>query len=304
MLSDRKILITGLTGQIAHPMARHLAQDNEVWGVARYTRDGSREEAEAIGVIPHTADLAAGDLGDLPDDFTHLVHFAAWQGPGTDYDRAIRTNAEATGLLMAHCRNAEAALIASTCSVYAPDPDPLHAIAETDPLGDAHAGHSPTYSISKIAQEAVARTMARHLGLPTTIARINASYGPGGGLPAYHLDWIVAGETVHLREPAPSPYSPIHQDDLDAQVAPMLEAAAVPATVVNWGGDETVTAEDWCAYFGSLTGRQPVIAHHDMPGTQAGSACTNDRRLAVTGPCSVTWRDGMSALVGQRHPGL
>ena len=36
MLSDRKILITGLTGQIARPMARHLAHDNEVWGVATF----------------------------------------------------------------------------------------------------------------------------------------------------------------------------------------------------------------------------------------------------------------------------
>jgi nucleoside-diphosphate-sugar epimerase len=30
-----------------------------------------------------------------------------------------------------------------------------------------------TYSITKIAAEAVARTMARALGLPTTIARLN-----------------------------------------------------------------------------------------------------------------------------------
>ena len=50
MPSDRKILITGLTGQIGHPVARYLARDNEVWGVARYSADGSRERAEAIGV--------------------------------------------------------------------------------------------------------------------------------------------------------------------------------------------------------------------------------------------------------------
>ncbi|HIL47457.1 MAG TPA: NAD-dependent epimerase/dehydratase family protein, partial [Acidimicrobiia bacterium] len=86
--SDRKILITGLTGQIGHPVARYLARDNEVWGVARYSADGSRERAEAIGVHPHVADLETGDYGDLPTDFTHLVHFAAWQGPTPDFDRA------------------------------------------------------------------------------------------------------------------------------------------------------------------------------------------------------------------------
>ena len=117
MPSDRKILITGLTGQIGHPVAVFLARDNEVWGVARYSADGSRERAEAIGVHPHVADLETGDYGDLPTDFTHLVHFAAWQGPTPDFDRAMRANAEATGLLMAHCRHAAAAPIASTTPV-------------------------------------------------------------------------------------------------------------------------------------------------------------------------------------------
>ena len=161
MASDSKILITGLTGQIGHPVARFLALDNEVWGVARYSADGSRERAESIGVHTHVADLETGDYGDLPTDFTHLVHFAAWQGPAPDFDRAIRANAEATGLLMAHCRHAEAALIASTNTVYRPNEDPWHAYLETDPLGNPTAPHSPTYAISKIAQEAVARTMAR-----------------------------------------------------------------------------------------------------------------------------------------------
>ena len=66
MLSDRKILITGLTGQIGHPIARFLARDNEVWGVARFTAEGSRERSETIGVRTHSADLADGNLSDLP----------------------------------------------------------------------------------------------------------------------------------------------------------------------------------------------------------------------------------------------
>ena len=175
MLSDRRILVTGLTGQIGHPVARFLAEDNDVWGVARFSADGSQERAESIGVRTHVADLASGDLSGLPDDFTHLVHFAAWQGKADDHDRAIRANAEATGLLMAHCQHAEAALIASTNSVYRANEDPLHRYTETDPLGDPTAPHSPTYGVSKVSQEAVARTMARVLDLPTTIARINAS---------------------------------------------------------------------------------------------------------------------------------
>ena len=225
MLRDHKILVTGLTGQIGHPIARFLARDNEVWGVARFSAEGSRARAEAIGVTTHMADLASGDLNGLPDDFTHLVHFAAWQGKALDHDRAIRANAEATGLVMNHCRRAVGALIASTNSVYRPHQDPMHRYVETDPLGDATAPHSPTYGVSKVSQEAVARTMARVLDLPTTITRINASYGPNGGLPAYHGDWVAAGESVWLREPGPNAYSPIHEDDMASQVEALLEAA-------------------------------------------------------------------------------
>jgi hypothetical protein len=35
--------------------------------------------------------------------------------------------------------------------------------------------------------------MPDHSGLPTVIARMNASYGPNGGLPALNLDALLAG---------------------------------------------------------------------------------------------------------------
>ena len=156
----------------------------------------------------------------------------------------------------------------STASVYRPVDDPMHEFLETDPLGDANSPHAPTYSMSKIAEEAVARTCARMFDLPVVIARMNASYGPNGGLPAYHLDWIVAGEPVTMRWD-PCPYSPIHQDDINAQTEMLLGAASVPATIVNWGGDEAVSPQEWCAYFGELTGRAATVVVKEMPGTTA-----------------------------------
>ena len=152
-------------------------------------------------------------------------------------------------------------------------------------------------------QEAVARTMARMLGLPTTIARINASYGANGGLPAYHCDWVAAGRPIRLRAPAPSPYSPIHTDDMATQVAPLLDGASVPATIVNWCGDEVVAAEAWCALFGERLGVEPALVYDEVSGSQPGSAADPSRRLSLTGPCTVGWRDGMAALVDQRADG-
>jgi len=57
-----KILITGPTGQVAVPIARALAADNEVWGIARFTDITAREGLEQAGIRCQTVNLAAGDF--------------------------------------------------------------------------------------------------------------------------------------------------------------------------------------------------------------------------------------------------
>ena len=301
MLSGEKILITGTAGQIAFPLARHLVADNEVWGIARFSDVESRVKVDALGVTTRVCDIASGDFDGVPDDFTYIVHLAAFQGPGLDFDHAIRVNAEGTGLLLAHCRRAKAALVMSTHSVYRPHDDPLHVYGETDPLGEVNSSLSPPYSMSKIAQEAVARTCARQFDLPVVIARMNASYGPNGGLPVYHLDAAVAGQHVTTRWD-PCPYSPIHEDDINTQTAALLEAATVPARIVNWGGDDAVTVQEWSAFFAELTGHDVPVDVVATPATLRGSIADPTNRRAITGPCRVGWRDGLRPAYAARYP--
>ena len=301
MLSDQKILVTGPAGQIAAPLCEFLAGDNEVWGIARFSVPGSRDEVDAMGVTTRVVDLAESDFSEVPDDFTYVLHLAAAIGPGTDYDHSLRVNAEATGFLLDHCRKAKAALVMSTCSVYKPNPDPLHAYLETDPLGEAIVPGVPTYAVTKIAEEAVARYCSRALDLPVVIARMNAAYGPRGGLPAYHLDAVVAGQTVTVRHD-PAPYSPIHQDDINGQVEAMLGAASTPATIVNWGGDDPVGPHDWCPLFAELSGRTLDLQVQPVPGSQPGNSIDTTKRLSITGPCQVRFPDGFRRLYEGRYP--
>lgn len=301
MLRGEKILITGPAGQIAYPLTEYLSRDNEVWGIARFSEAGSRERVEALGVTTRVVDLAAGDYRDLPDDFTYVLHLATFQGGGADYDWAITVNGEGTGLLLQHCRKAKAALVMSTQSTYKPLDDPLHVFKETDALGDGNSVHAPTYSISKITEEAVARYCARAFDLPVTIARMNASYGPNGGLPTYHLDWIIGQQPVVTRWD-PCPYSLIHQDDINEQAEALLAAASVPTTVVNWGGDEVVSVQQWCAYIGELTGITPDVQVKLMPGTSRGSIADPTKRISLTGPCKVPWREGIRRTFEERYP--
>ena len=301
MLQGEKILVTGPAGQIAAPLCAYLAPHNEVWGIARFSLPGTREEVEAMGVTTRKIDLGDADFSDLPDDFTYVLHLAAAIGQSPDYDESLRVNAEATGLLLTHCRTAKAALVMSTASVYKPHPDPRHAFLETDPLGEAVLPGVPTYSISKIAEEAVARFAARSLNLPVTIARMNVAYSGYGGLPAYHLDAIASGKQVTVRHD-PCPYSPIHQDDINDQTEAMLAAASVPATIVNWGGDDPIGPHDWCAEFARLTGKPANIVVQEVPGSQIGNTLDTTKRLAIAGPCKVRFPDGFRRLYEERYP--
>jgi nucleoside-diphosphate-sugar epimerase len=301
MLRGEKILVTGPAGQIAAPLCRFLAADNEVWGIARFGAPGARAASEAMGVTTRVVDLADGDFSEVPTDFTYLLHLAAAIGPSTDYDQSLRVNAEATGLLLSHCRKVKAALVMSTCSVYKPAADPRHRYTETDALGEAVVPGTPTYSVTKIAEEAVARYCARELDVRVVIARMNVAYSARGGLPAYHLDMVASGAPVVVRHD-PALYSPIHQDDINAQVAALLDAASTPALVVNWGGDEVTGPQEWCAQFAALTGKAADVRVQAVPGSQPGSVADNTKRLAITGPCTVPVVEGMRRLYAERYP--
>src|SRR5262245_20638366 len=299
MLRGEKVLITGPAGRIAHGLARTLAPDNEVWGIARFSDPATRAEVDALGVTTRVVDLADPDLAALPSDFTYLLHLAA--DFGEDYEQGLRVNAEGTGLLLSHCRRAKAALVMSTVTVYKPHADPYHPFREDDPIGDAGLPHPQPYSIVKIAEEAVARYCAREFGLPTTIARMGCAYGDRGGLPLWHLQAIAAGKPVVARWD-PLPYSPIHYDDINAQVEALVDAATAPATIVNWAGDVPVTVQEWASYFAGLLGLEADLRVEVVPGASVGSVGDHTKRTSITGPCTVDWREGFRAMAATYFP--
>ncbi len=207
----------------------------------------------------------------MPDDVDYVLNLAVVKSNRWDVD--LRGNAEAAGLLMAHCRTATAFLHCSSTAVY--EPAGAHQVTEGDPLGDNHRVMMPTYSIAKISAEAVVRTEARQLGLPTTIARLNVPYGDNGGWPAFHLECMLAGAPIQVHPDRPNLFNPIHEDDLIAELPAMLDAAAVPATIVNWGGDQQVALEDWVIELGRLVGREPVLV--ETESTIGGVTTDNTR---------------------------
>jgi nucleoside-diphosphate-sugar epimerase len=280
------------------PIATALAAENEVWGIARFTDDTAREALEKAGVRCEKVNLAGGDFTGIPDDFDYVINLAV--AKSGKWDKDLGANAESVGLLMAHCRGAKAFLHCSSAAVYdPPDDDPR---TERTALGDNHKPLFPTYSISKIAGEVVARTMARVLDMPTTIARLNVPYGDNGGWPFYHMEMMLGGIPIAVPPGGPAVYNPIHEDDIIAGIPKLLAAASVPATTVNWCGDQAVSLQEWCTYLGSLIGKEPVFQVSDQ--ALRGNPTDASRMRELIGGTTVDWRDGLRRMAAKFHPEL
>ena len=218
-LTGRKVVITGVTGQVARPLAVSLARHNEVYGAARFTDAAARAALESAVVHCVAVDLAQGDVAGRPPDADLVLHFAV--AKTNDWEVDLASNSGGLASLMEHHQRAQAFLHCSTTGVYKPEGH--RQFAEDGPLGDNHGVWSflRTYSICKTS-EGTARWAASRFGLPTTFARLSVPYGDNGGWPA------------------------IHQDDIVAMVPGLLAVASVPAATVNWGGSEAVSIEEWC----------------------------------------------------------
>jgi nucleoside-diphosphate-sugar epimerase len=302
MIKNQKILVTGASGSVASSLVKALAPDNEVWGAARFANPAARQAVESAGAKTIALDLGSGEFAGLPNDFSYVVHLAYYRGGMNDFDQAVRVNGEGTGFLLHHCRTAKAALVMSANTVYAPHEDPWYAPKEDAAIGGMIPPWAPTSSTSKIAQEAVARYCARNLGLPVTIARLNTVYGPGDRfLPITNMDAVVQGKEIAVRSD-PYPHAPIHVEDIYLQLEAMLDAASVPATIVNWVGDEVVTAQQWCAYVAGWSGKPANLRLKPVPGAPPGGLADPVLRRSITGPCAIRFVEGYRAIYDQRHP--
>ena len=315
MITDERILVTGVTGTIGHQLAVHLAQNNEVWGLARFgdpaTREretyhavatpprsptlSSRQALEAAGVKVRRVDLAAGDFGDLPHDFTYVLHLAWLRADLDQLDAAMKANVEGAGLLLQHCHRAKAALVMSGMGVYSGNDDPWWAYRENDPIGRGATAYAPTSPACKLGVESVARFCARAFDLPVVICRLNTLTGLPATFPGMHIDAVMKGRTM-VAPSDPTPHSPIHIEDMKWMLEPLLDAAATAACITNWCGDDVTTVQQWVADTARWSGREGRLEVQPVPGSPAGALADPARRRSITGPCRYGFEESFRRL--------
>jgi nucleoside-diphosphate-sugar epimerase len=298
MLSGEKILITGAGGKIGFPIARALAKHNEVWGAARFSNPSDSNRLLEAEVRPVQLDVSSGHFSELPDDFTYVLHAATAEGTAEQaWDYVKRANVQASGELLYHCRNAKGFVYCSSGSIY--KYQGRRPLREDDPPGVPLCSK---YSFSKVAAEETCSWVSNHFGIPLTIIRICSTYGPLGGAPADRLATLIAGRKIRLHPDKPNNYNPIYEDDYVELGIRAMEAAESPALVVNWAGSETVSAEDYCSYMGSLVGMQPEFEYMPQAHTPLWPDVT--RMHEVLGRTKVHWKDGFRRMIEARYPDL
>jgi hypothetical protein len=91
-------------------------------------------------------------------------------------------------------------------------------------------------------------------------------------------------------------HSPIHIEDMKHQLEPLLQAASNPALIVNWGGDEAVSMQEWVRLTNEWSGRTATLEVRTVPGAPIANAADPALRRSITGPSRINFREEFRKL--------
>src|SRR6201999_965391 len=285
-LSGRKVLVTGASGVVAFPVARELAKSNEVFAVARFSDPEQSRSLEKAGARPIAFDLADPDLSPLPESVDVVINYAVLPPQKNAYE----VNAGAAGRLARRYRECEAFVHGSTGSLYQYQGE--RPLREDDPYG-LHSS-AENYAASKIAAEFLLKHLSADYELPVVLVRIFSFYGPRGGGVTQRIDQMVRGEPVSVYPGVRNVHTPLYQDDYVEKTIAAIGIATVGAEVVNVGGTEAVTTQEYCQIAGEILGREPSFVEN----SKAWAICAGTNKMdEILATPRVTPREGLRRTI-------
>lgn len=287
-LSGRKVLVTGASGLVAFPVAAELAKNNEVYALARWSDPAQKRLMERTGARAVTFDLANEDLSSLPKSVDVVINYAVL--PPNFGNRAYDVNTGATGRLARLYRDCEAFVHGSTGSLYEYQGE--RPLREDDPYGLHSAGEN--YAASKIAAEYLLRHLSVDYDLPVTIVRIFSFYGPRGGGVTQRVDQVVQGKPVSVYPGVRNVHTPLYEDDYVEKTIAAAGIAKVGCEIVNVGGSEAVTTQEYCMIAGEIVGKEPIFVEN---GQSWPIWADTTKMESLLGPSKVSVRDGIRRIL-------
>lgn len=287
-LSGKRVLVTGASGLVALPVAVELAKHNEVFAVARFSDPAQQRLIEAAGAQAVAVDLAGEDLSALPKSVDVVINYAVL--PPNYGNMAYDLNTGATGRLARRYRDCEAFVHGSTGSLYEYQGE--RPLREDDPYG-LHAG-GENYAASKIGAEYLLKHLSEDYQLPVTIVRIFSFYGPRGGGVTQRVDQVAQGLPVSVYPGVSNMHTPLYEDDYVEKTIAAAGIAKIGAEIVNVGGSEAVTTQDYCRIAGEILGKEPIFAENGKSWPIWGDMTKMEQLL---GPSKVSIREGIRRII-------
>lgn len=302
-LKGKKIIVAGISGRVGNAIGKYLIENgNEVWGYALFSKPGSQEYWEKLGVHTVKGDISKGEFEGLPTDADYCINLVANTMPG-NYTIGLEANATGAALLMKYCKNVKAFLHFSTSAMYTPNNDINHEYTEEDPVGSKAEGF---YSGTKIAGEGAVAATAKLFNIPTIQLRLSVYYGTesdGGLLSLVYLNSLVNHIQIEVIKDHPSYFSPIYDKDINRFLPSLLENASVDSPIVNFVSDEFVSVEEVVEYMSELTNIKPEYKYVDELSWPAMKIDPTYRK-SITGSSKYSWKKGVKEFVEYWYPRL
>lgn len=286
-ISGKRVLVTGASGVVAFPVAVELAKSNEVFAVARFSDPRQSRMLEEAGAHPIAFDLADPDLSKLPESVDIVINYAVL--PPTQAT-AYEVNAGAAGRLARRYRDCEAFVHGSTGSLYQYQGE--RPLREDDPYG-LHSS-AENYAASKIAAEFLLKHLSIDYQLPTVIVRIFSFYGPRGGGVTQRIDQIIRDEPVSVYPGVRNVHTPLYEDDYVEKTIAAAGIAKVGAEIVNVGGTEAVTTQEYCRIAGEILGKEPTFVENSKAWPIWADTA---KMVELLGPNKVSVREGVRRTI-------
>jgi 2-alkyl-3-oxoalkanoate reductase len=255
-LQEKRVLVTGATGFIGGRLAQRLALEEEaiVTGTGRsldkvpflHETDVVLQRADLLDETAMATAIAGQEI---------IFHVAAQKGNQIDPEISLRSNVEATSLLLrlAAQSGVQRIIYTSSVNVYGPPGPGQKLIKESDPV---MTDLRDVYGRTKAIAELKARELADKLAVDLVVVRPGMVYGPRA------QSWILS-LCRYVKKGVPVIFGkgnglacPVYIDNL---VDGMLLAAVVPQArneTYNFC-DEPVTWREYFRHLGQICGRQP-----------------------------------------------
>jgi nucleoside-diphosphate-sugar epimerase len=116
-----------------------------------------------------------------------------------------------------------------------------------------------------------------------------------------YFQMMQAGQVIQAPPRGHSFNSLIHEEDIVRSVEPLLKAATVPATILNWNSGVATDERELIEYVAAISGLAPKIEEDPKAGFNGGIGDVT-ALTKIAGRFRDEWRQGVFETLSKRFP--